>query len=69
MSPFPISQGGAIGVELPGYFADWSQNDEDKWGEVVSDIEEEMKSEDSIFKIGKGETVLRMVACIAVATK
>jgi SAM-dependent methyltransferase len=47
----------------------WSQNDEDKWEEAVSDIEEQMKAGDGISKNDKGETVLRMVACIAVATK
>ncbi|KAL1604131.1 hypothetical protein SLS60_005724 [Paraconiothyrium brasiliense] len=47
----------------------WSQNDEDKWEEAVSDIEDQMKAGNGISKNDKGETVLRMVACIAVATK
>ena len=47
----------------------WDQNDEDKWEKAVSDIEEQMKTGDGISKNGNGETVLRMVACIVVATK
>lgn len=47
----------------------WSQNDENSWEEAVSDIEEQMNTGEGIAKNEKGETVLRMVACIAVATK
>jgi hypothetical protein len=47
----------------------WSQNDEDKWDEAVNDITEQMRSGDGISTNERGETVLRMVACIAVATK
>ncbi|OTA56915.1 S-adenosyl-L-methionine-dependent methyltransferase [Hypoxylon sp. EC38] len=47
----------------------WSQNDEDKWDEAIADIVEQLKSGDGISKNEKGETVLRMVACIAVAKK
>ncbi|KAI1402585.1 S-adenosyl-L-methionine-dependent methyltransferase [Hypoxylon fuscum] len=47
----------------------WSQSDEDKWDEAVADIVSELKSGDGISKNEKGETVLRMVACVAVAKK
>ncbi|KAF3771421.1 S-adenosyl-L-methionine-dependent methyltransferase [Cryphonectria parasitica EP155] len=47
----------------------WSQNDEDKWNEVIDDIVEQLKSGDGISKNEQGETVLKMIACVAVATK
>lgn len=47
----------------------WSQNDEDKWEEATADIIEQLQSGDGITKNEKGETVLRMVACIGVAKK
>lgn len=47
----------------------WSQNDEDKWDEALADIVEQLESGDGISKNEKGETVLKMVAVIAVAKK
>lgn len=47
----------------------WSQNDEDKWDEAVDDIYEQLQSGDGVSKNEKGETVMRMRACIAVARK
>lgn len=47
----------------------WSENDEERWDEAIDDVVEELKSGDGISKNEKGETVLRMVACIAVARK
>lgn len=47
----------------------WSQGDEDKWDEAIADIVEQLEKGDGIFKNGKGETVLGMVACIAIAKK
>lgn len=47
----------------------WSQNDEDKWDEVIADIVEQLESGEGITKNKKGETVLKMIACIAVAKK
>lgn len=47
----------------------WTQRDEDKWDEAVSDIVERLESGDGISKNEKGETVLRMVACVAIAKK
>lgn len=47
----------------------WSQNDEDKWDEAIADIVEQLESGDGIHKNDKSETVLRMVACIAIAKK
>lgn len=46
----------------------WSQNDEDKWDEAIEDIVGQLKSGDGITKVGD-ETVMKMVACVAVATK
>jgi len=51
---------------LPG---GWSQNDEDQWDEAITDIVEQLEKGDEISKNEKGETVLRMVACIAIAKK
>lgn len=47
----------------------WSQNDEDKWDEAIADIVEQLQSGDGITKNENGETVLKMVACVAVAKK
>ncbi|KAI6091584.1 S-adenosyl-L-methionine-dependent methyltransferase [Hypoxylon rubiginosum] len=49
----------------------WSQRDEDKWDEAQADIVEQLDSGRGNFiaKNEKGETVLTMVACIAIATK
>ncbi|KAH8659285.1 hypothetical protein BGZ60DRAFT_414964 [Tricladium varicosporioides] len=47
----------------------WSQNDEAKWDEAVNDIVEQLESGNGILKNEKGETVLKMVACVAIATK
>ncbi|KUI66541.1 Ubiquinone/menaquinone biosynthesis C-methyltransferase UbiE [Cytospora mali] len=47
----------------------WSQNDEDKWSEVIDDIVEQLESGDGISKNEAGETVLKMVACVAAAQK
>lgn len=47
----------------------WSQSDEDKWDEAIEDIVEQLQSGDGISKNEKGETVLKMIACIAVAKK
>lgn len=46
----------------------WSQNDEDKWDETIEDIVGQLKSGDGITKVGD-ETVMKMVACVALATK
>jgi SAM-dependent methyltransferase len=47
----------------------WSHSDEDKWDEAIADIVEQLASGDGISKNEKGETVLRMVACVAIAKK
>lgn len=47
----------------------WSQDDENKWHEAVDDTVEQLKSGDGISKNERGETVMKMVACVAVATK
>ncbi|KAM0811465.1 putative S-adenosyl-L-methionine-dependent methyltransferase [Seiridium cardinale] len=47
----------------------WSQNDEDKWDEAIEDIVDQLQSGDGISTNEKGETVLKMVAVIAVAKK
>lgn len=47
----------------------WAQNDEDKWDEAIEDIVEELKSGDGISQNEQGETVLKMIACVAVAKK
>ncbi|KAJ0121083.1 Ubiquinone/menaquinone biosynthesis C-methyltransferase UbiE [Diaporthe amygdali] len=47
----------------------WTQNDEDKWDEAIADIVEELKSGDGISQNEQGETVLKMIACVAVAKK
>ncbi|KAI0384004.1 S-adenosyl-L-methionine-dependent methyltransferase [Hypomontagnella monticulosa] len=52
--------------KLPG---GWLKSDEDKWDEATADIVEQLQSGDGISKNEKGETVLKMMACIAVAKK
>lgn len=47
----------------------WSQNDEDNWEETLADIVEHLGSGHGISKNEKGDAVLTMVACIAVAKK
>ncbi|KAI1394552.1 S-adenosyl-L-methionine-dependent methyltransferase [Hypoxylon fuscum] len=47
----------------------WSQNDEDKWDEAVADTVKQINSGDGFSVNGKGETVMTMVACIAIAKK
>lgn len=47
----------------------WSQGDEDHWEEAIEDIVEQLQSGDGISHNEKGETVMRMVACIGVAKK
>lgn len=47
----------------------WSQSDEDKWDEATADIIEQLQSGDGITKNEKGETLLKMVACVALAKK
>ncbi|KAI4862772.1 S-adenosyl-L-methionine-dependent methyltransferase [Hypoxylon rubiginosum] len=48
----------------------WSQGDEDKWDEALADIVEQLgRSGRGISKNEKGEIVLTMVACIAIAKK
>jgi hypothetical protein len=47
----------------------WSQNDDDKWDEAIADIVEQLESGEGISKNEKEETVLKIVACIAVAKK
>ena len=47
----------------------WSVSDEDKWDEAIEDIVEQLQSGNGISKNEKGETVLKMVACIAIAKK
>ncbi|KAI1130288.1 S-adenosyl-L-methionine-dependent methyltransferase [Nemania abortiva] len=46
----------------------WSQSDEDKWSEALGDIVEELKEGDGITH-ENGETVMKMVAVVAVAKK
>ena len=61
---------GPIGLELPRRLAGWvSNSDEDNWDEAIADIVEQLASGDGISKNEKGETVLRMVACVAIAKK
>ncbi|KAH8773527.1 S-adenosyl-L-methionine-dependent methyltransferase [Diaporthe sp. PMI_573] len=47
----------------------WSPSDEDKWDEAIEDIVEQLHSGDGISHNDKGETVMRMIACIGVAKK
>lgn len=47
----------------------WTQNDEHKWEEAIDDIVEGLQGGDGITKNEQGETVMKMVACVAVATK
>jgi hypothetical protein len=47
----------------------WSQDDEDKWDEAIDDIVQQLQSGDGISTNEKGETLLRMVAIVAVAKK
>ncbi|KAF1950201.1 S-adenosyl-L-methionine-dependent methyltransferase [Byssothecium circinans] len=47
----------------------WSHGDEEKWDEAIADIVEQLESGDGISKDEKGETVLKMIACIAIAKK
>ncbi|KAF2875935.1 hypothetical protein BDV95DRAFT_655126 [Massariosphaeria phaeospora] len=47
----------------------WSQDDENKWDEAIADIVEQLESGDGISKNGDGDTVLRMVASVAIAKK
>ncbi|KAI4597535.1 hypothetical protein KJ359_004237 [Pestalotiopsis sp. 9143b] len=47
----------------------WSQNDEDKWDGATPDIVQLLQRGDGITKNEKGETLLKMVACIALAKK
>ena len=47
----------------------WEQNDEDKWDEAIADILEQLEKGDGISKNEKGETVIKMIACIAIAKK
>ncbi|KAF2179225.1 S-adenosyl-L-methionine-dependent methyltransferase [Zopfia rhizophila CBS 207.26] len=47
----------------------WTKNDEDKWDETIADIVEQLESGDGISKNESGDTVLRMVACVAIAKK
>ena len=46
-----------------------SQNDEDQWGEAITNIVEHLEKGDGVSKNGNGETVLRMVACTAIAKR
>jgi hypothetical protein len=47
----------------------WSQADEDKWDEAVMNIVGQLESGEKISKNEKGETVLKWVACVAIAKK
>lgn len=47
----------------------WTQHDEDKWEEAISGIIDGLQSGDGIMQNEKGETVLKMSACVAVASK
>ncbi|KAI0508623.1 S-adenosyl-L-methionine-dependent methyltransferase [Xylaria bambusicola] len=46
----------------------WSQTDEDKWDEAIDDIVDQLSSGDGIV-VENGETVMRMIAVVAVAKK
>lgn len=46
-----------------------SQSDENKWQEAVENLVEQSESGDEIFRNKKGETVLKMTACIAITKK
>ncbi|KAI9713122.1 MAG: hypothetical protein M1820_001107 [Bogoriella megaspora] len=59
-----------LGWSYLGYLPEgWSKADEDNWEKAVKDIEDQLKSGRGISKNEKGETVLKMVACVAVARK
>lgn len=47
----------------------WNQRDEEKWEEAVQDVAEQMSAGRGLQQNEKGETIMRMVACVAVATK
>lgn len=47
----------------------WTQNDEDKWEEVIADVVEQLRSGEGITTNDHGETIMKMVACIAIARK
>ncbi|KAF4461789.1 Ubiquinone menaquinone biosynthesis C-methyltransferase [Fusarium albosuccineum] len=49
--------------------AGWSQKDEERWDEAIEDLAEQLKNARGISTNEKGEYVMRMVACIAIATK
>lgn len=49
--------------------AGWTQNDEDKWDEAIDNIVEGLQSGYGITQNERGETVLKMIACVAVARK
>lgn len=52
--------------QLPG---GWAQNDEDKWEEAITDIVQGLQAGNGITQNDQDETVLKMVACVAVARK
>lgn len=54
---------------LGGLSTGWYPNDEGKWDEVIRDIVEQLEAGEGITKNEKGETVLKMRACVAVARK
>jgi len=47
----------------------WTKQDEEKWDETIEMIATEIKNGQGVSTNEKGETVLRMVACVDVATK
>lgn len=49
--------------------AGWTQSDEKKWDEAIDDIVVGLQSGYGITQNEHGETVLKMVACVAVASK
>lgn len=47
----------------------WTQDDEEKWDEAIDDIVDGLQSGDGITQNEQGETVLKMIASVAVASK
>ncbi|KAF4448354.1 hypothetical protein F53441_8229 [Fusarium austroafricanum] len=47
----------------------WLREDEEKWEEAVNDIVEQLMTGDGLSKDEDGNTVMKFVACVAIATK
>lgn len=47
----------------------WSKVDEDRWDEAVEDVAQQMKGGQGLQRKENGNMLMRMVACVAIATK